>query len=61
MSDKTTDADLSLVLQLERELQTKACRNNRARVLQLLAPDFNRPAGPVSRPTAGVLLTYDSL
>ena len=39
MSDKTTDADLSLVLQLEREVQTKGCRNNRARVLQL-APDF---------------------
>jgi hypothetical protein len=26
------------------------CRNNRARVLQLLASDFNRPAGPVCRP-----------
>lgn len=31
---------LQAVLHLERELQTKACRNNRARVLELLAPDF---------------------
>lgn len=37
----TTEADLALVLELERELQTKACRNNTARVLELLAPDFS--------------------
>lgn len=38
--DQVNDADLGLVLRLERELQTKACRSNRARVLELLAPDF---------------------
>lgn len=40
MSDGTTEPELKMVLALERELQTKACRSNRARVLQLLAPDF---------------------
>jgi hypothetical protein len=34
------DREVERVLELERELQTKACRNNRARVLELLAPDF---------------------
>lgn len=34
-------ADVELVLELERELQTKACRNNRARVIELIAPDFS--------------------
>lgn len=28
------------MLELERELQTTACRRDRARVLELLAPDF---------------------
>jgi uncharacterized damage-inducible protein DinB len=36
----TTDADLADVLQLERELQTPACRRDRARVQALLAEDF---------------------
>ena len=40
MSHETTETELSLVLQLEQELQTKACRNNHLRVLELLAPDF---------------------
>lgn len=40
MSSRETEAALSLVLELERELQTIACRKNRARVLELLAPDF---------------------
>jgi hypothetical protein len=36
----TTEADLSAVLDLERELQTKKCRSDRARMRELLAPDF---------------------
>lgn len=40
MSIEETEAALSLVLRLEEELQSKACRNNRARLLELLAPDF---------------------
>ena len=40
MSDMAHEAELTLVLQLEKELQTKVCRNNRVRVLELLAPDF---------------------
>lgn len=40
MSDMTAGAELSLVLQLERELQTRGCRRDRARLLELLAPDF---------------------
>lgn len=32
--------DLALVLRLEAELQTKACRRDSARLLELLAPDF---------------------
>jgi len=36
----TSEMELSRVLDLERELQTRTCRNNRARVLELLAPDF---------------------
>ncbi len=40
MSGTTTDADVTLVLGLERELQTRACRSNPARVGRLLAPDF---------------------
>jgi hypothetical protein len=42
MSGTTPDADLAVVLELERELQTRACRNNRARGLELLAPDFTQ-------------------
>lgn len=40
MSDKLTEVALPSVLQREEDLQTKACRNNRARALELLAPDF---------------------
>lgn len=40
MPSATTPDDLALVLELESELQTKACRNNRARLRELLAPDF---------------------
>lgn len=40
MLDETEDTELDTVIALERKLQTKACRNNRARVLELLAPDF---------------------
>lgn len=36
-----TEAALLLVLQLEQELQTRVCRNNRTRVLELMAPDFS--------------------
>lgn len=32
--------DLALVLRLEAELQTTACRRDSARLLELLAPDF---------------------
>ena len=41
MVSTETEAALLLVLQLEQELQTRVCRNNRARVLELLAPDFS--------------------
>ncbi len=34
------EPDLKLVLALERELRTKASRNDQARVLEMLAPDF---------------------
>lgn len=40
MPEVTSEMELSRVLDLERELQTRTCRNNRARVLELLAPDF---------------------
>lgn len=40
MSNRSTQAALPLVLQLEEELQISPCRSNRARVLELLAPDF---------------------
>ena len=40
MTDEATRAQLSHVLELERELQTSACRRDRGRVRQLLAPDF---------------------
>jgi hypothetical protein len=40
MPKVTSEMELSRVLELERELQTRTCRNNRARVLELLAPDF---------------------
>lgn len=40
VSDEVDDSGLGLVLELEQELQTKACRSNRARVRKLLAPDF---------------------
>jgi hypothetical protein len=40
MSATTTADAVAHVLQLECELQTKACRNNRTRVLELLAPEF---------------------
>jgi hypothetical protein len=36
----TTDGDVAHVLQLERELQTVECRRDRARVIALLAEDF---------------------
>jgi hypothetical protein len=36
----TTDGDVADVLQLERELQTVECRRDRARVIALLAEDF---------------------
>lgn len=41
MVSTETEAALLLVAQLEQELQTRVCRNNRARVLELLAPDFS--------------------
>lgn len=40
MSSKETEVALSLVLQLGAGLQTNTCRNNRTRVVDLLAPDF---------------------
>jgi hypothetical protein len=36
----TTNNDVADVLQLERELQTAECRRDRARVIALLAADF---------------------
>jgi hypothetical protein len=36
----TTDSDVADVLQLERELQTAECRRDQARVMALLAEDF---------------------
>ena len=41
MSDISTEGELPRVLELERELQTRACRNNSVRLLELLAPDFS--------------------
>ena len=38
--DDTNTTQLAKVLDLERELQTTACRKNRERLLELLAPDF---------------------
>ena len=40
MSDISTEAELPRVLELERELQTPACRDNPVRLRELLAPDF---------------------
>jgi hypothetical protein len=40
MSDISTEAELPRVLELERELQTPACRSNPVRLRELLAPDF---------------------
>ncbi len=41
MVSTETEAALLLVAQLEQELQTRVCRNNRVRVRELLAPDFS--------------------
>jgi len=40
VTEQTDGSELDLIMRLERELQTKACRNDRARLLELLAPDF---------------------
>lgn len=40
MVSAEVETELQLVLELERELQTRVCRDNRSRVLELLAPDF---------------------
>lgn len=40
MLNSADDYELSRVLRLEQELQTRACRSNPDRLLELLAPDF---------------------
>jgi hypothetical protein len=49
-----------MVVALERELQTKACRGNRARVLELLAPDF-ADVGASGRSTGGIMRVLERL